>query len=204
MPPGLWTSCSAVELLSPSRIHADESGCQVRPRESRQSYTTTSSRRLIGDSGHDELRVRIAGETMQAIPAIVGTDVLAPGIPLANQRDRGAGLLSYPDPVTGLLIARQLEHGAAQWARNYMRDLREDGESWQRIGEVIGLEDNARRRRLRGCYSVTLAGLGDRAVARRQDVRVATAPPAANKSWTTVRCRRRIWPCRRMPQAPTI
>jgi len=65
------------------------------------------------------------------------------GVPLHNRRDRGAGVLNYPEPVTGLLIARQLEHQAGQWARNYMRDLREDGASWQLIGELIGFEDAA-------------------------------------------------------------
>lgn len=48
-----------------------------------------------------------------------------------------------PGPVTGLLIVRQIEHQAGQWARNYMRDLREGGQSWQRISETIGWEDNA-------------------------------------------------------------
>jgi|SRR5215471_18706123 len=97
-------------------------------------------------SGYDELRERIAGETMRAIPAMVELVCSRLGVPLANRRDRGAGLLAYPDPVTGLLIARQLEHQAGQWARNYMCDLREDGESWQRIGEVIGWEDDAAAR----------------------------------------------------------
>jgi hypothetical protein len=94
-------------------------------------------------SGHDEQRVLIAGETIQMIPAVVETGVLAPRRSLANQRDRGAGPLMYPDPVTGLLIVRQIEHQAGPWARNYMRDLREDGQSWQRIGETIGWEHNA-------------------------------------------------------------
>jgi len=97
-------------------------------------------------SGHFDLRERIAGETMQAIPAMVELACSRLGVPLANRRDRGAGLLAYPDPVMGLLIARQLEHQAGQWARNYMRDLREDGESWRRIGEVIGWEDHAAAR----------------------------------------------------------
>src|SRR5260221_6183838 len=83
---------------------------------------------------------------MQAIPAMVELMCSRLGVLLANRRDRGAGLLDYPDPVTGLLIARQLEHSAGQWAHNYMRDLREDGESWERIGEVIGWEDNAAAR----------------------------------------------------------
>jgi hypothetical protein len=94
-------------------------------------------------SGHHELRKRIAGETMQAIPAVVELVCSRLGIRLSNLRDRGAGLLAYPDPVTGLLITRQLEHQAGQWARNYMRDLREEGGSWKQIGEVIGWEDNA-------------------------------------------------------------
>lgn len=80
---------------------------------------------------------------MRVIPAMVELVCSRLGVPLANRRSRGAGLLAYPDPVTGLLIARQLEHQAGQRARSYMRDLREDGKSWQRIGAVIGWEDSA-------------------------------------------------------------
>jgi len=80
-------------------------------------------------SGHDKLRELIAGETMQMIPAMVELVCLRLGVPLANRRDRGAGPLAYPDPVMGLLITRQIEHQAGQWTRNYMRDLREDGQS---------------------------------------------------------------------------
>lgn len=66
---------------------------------------------------------------MQMIPAMVELVCLRLGVPLANRRDRGAGPLAYPDPVMGLLITRQIEHQAGQWTRNYMRDLREDGQS---------------------------------------------------------------------------
>jgi hypothetical protein len=94
-------------------------------------------------SEHDQLEQLTARETMQAVPAIVELTCSRLGIPVATERARGGGAVKYPEPVTGLLIARQLEHIARQWARNYMRDLREDGASWQQIGIVIGWEDNA-------------------------------------------------------------
>jgi hypothetical protein len=97
-------------------------------------------------SEFDELRQLIARETMQAVPAIVELTCSRLGIPVATGRARGGGAVKYPEPVTGLLIARELEDSAGQWARNYMRDLREDGASWQQIGTVIGWEDNAASR----------------------------------------------------------
>jgi hypothetical protein len=94
-------------------------------------------------SEYDALRQQIAGETMQAIPAIIELTCSRLGIPVDTRRDRGGGAIEYPDPVTGLLICRQLEQMAGQWAHNYMGDLREDGASWQQIGEIIGWKDDA-------------------------------------------------------------
>ena len=93
-------------------------------------------------TAYDQLRVQIAGETMQVIPAVIELTASRLGTPMIR-RDRGAGQMEYPEPVTGLLIARQLEHAAGQWARNYMRDLREADVSWHEIGRIIGVDDAA-------------------------------------------------------------
>jgi hypothetical protein len=92
-------------------------------------------------SEYDPLRRRLAGEAMKAIPAVVELTCSRLGAPMVR-RDRGAGPMEYPEPATGLLITRALQHVAAQWARNYMRDLREEGGSWQQIGEVTGWTDD--------------------------------------------------------------
>jgi hypothetical protein len=63
-------------------------------------------------SEYDALRQQIAGETMQAILAIMELTCSRLGIPVGTRRDRGGGAMEYPDPVTGLLICRQLEHMA--------------------------------------------------------------------------------------------
>jgi hypothetical protein len=86
--------------------------------------------------------VQIAGETVQAIPAVIELTASRLGIPMIR-RERGAGPIDYPEPVTGLLIARQLEQSAGQWARNYMRDLRQAGVSWYEISCIMGLDDAA-------------------------------------------------------------
>lgn len=93
-------------------------------------------------SGYEHLRAQIAGETMQAIPAIIELTASRLGISMIR-RDRGAGPMEYPEPLAGLLVARQLEHAAGQWARNYMRDLREANVSWRQIGHIIGLDERA-------------------------------------------------------------
>ena len=92
-------------------------------------------------SGYDPLRLRLTDEAMKAIPAVVELTCSRLGAPMV-QRDRGAGPMEYPEPVTGLLITHALQHVAAQWARNYMRDLREEGASWRQIGEAIGWPDD--------------------------------------------------------------
>lgn len=91
---------------------------------------------------YDQLRVQIAGHTTQAIPAVIELTASRLGT-TTIRRDRGAGQIEYPEPVTGLLIARQLEHTAGQWARNYIRDLREAHVTWEEIGRIIGVDDAA-------------------------------------------------------------
>ena len=115
----------------------------------------------------------------RATDALTGT---RPG-PMRDDYAEVIATLVRPAAVIGMVKANGYGHGIAIAAR----------------GNRLG--GQRRRRRLRGCYSVTLAGLGDRAVARRQDVRVALPRLRQTSRGPRSRCRRRIWPCRRMPQA---
>jgi len=72
-------------------------------------------------SGHFDLRERIAGETMQAIPAMVELACSRLGVPLANRRDRGAGLLAYPDPAGPLLQVKGSRSTPSDQARRPIR-----------------------------------------------------------------------------------
>lgn len=93
-------------------------------------------------SAYEDLRAQIAGQAMQAIPAAIELTASRLGAPMVR-RDRGAGPMEYPEPWAGLLIARQLEYVAGQWARNYIRDLREANVSWRQVGQLIGLDETA-------------------------------------------------------------
>jgi hypothetical protein len=48
-------------------------------------------------------------------------------------------------PADGLVAARAVEMAARRKVADYLRDARETGLSWRKIGIVLGLEDQARR-----------------------------------------------------------
>ncbi len=66
-------------------------------------------------------------------------------------RDEGAQVISRPafrgaqatiqdvEPLAGLRAAREVELGARHGARNYIRDAREAGNTWQDIGTALDL-----------------------------------------------------------------
>lgn len=69
-------------------------------------------------------------------------------------RDTGATIVSRPafrgaqstvqdiEPLAGLRAARDLELGARYNTRNYVRDAREAGHTWQEIGEAMEVTPN--------------------------------------------------------------
>jgi hypothetical protein len=70
-------------------------------------------------------------------------------------RGRGAEFISRPafqgsditvrdlDPLTGARTARDIELGARGAARDYIRAAREAGQSWDQIGQALGVAPNA-------------------------------------------------------------
>jgi hypothetical protein len=70
-------------------------------------------------------------------------------------RDRGAELVTRPefrgsdrttrdlDPLTGARAARDIELGVRHTARDYIRQAREAGHSWDQIGHTLGLTPDA-------------------------------------------------------------
>ena len=69
-------------------------------------------------------------------------------------RDNGAQVISRPayrgaqsmiqdvEPIAGLRAAREVEIGARFSTRNYIRDAREAGHTWQEIGTALDLTPN--------------------------------------------------------------
>jgi hypothetical protein len=70
-------------------------------------------------------------------------------------RERGAEFVTRPmfpdsdatvrtlEPLTGARAARDIELGARHTARSYIRQAREDGHSWDQIGQALGLTPGA-------------------------------------------------------------
>jgi hypothetical protein len=87
---------------------------------------------------------------------------------ITREAYRGSGLTVRDlDPLTGARAARDIELGARHAARDYIRQAREAGHSWEQIGQALGITANAgagqpgltvRRhagcRRLRGCGGI--------------------------------------------------
>jgi hypothetical protein len=49
-----------------------------------------------------------------------------------------------PEPIAAITAARDLEHAAASAVRDHVRNAREDGCTWGRVGDVIGYRPSLR------------------------------------------------------------
>ena len=95
-------------------------------------------------SGPDERAKQFAAIRDHARRALIGL-----------ARDRGAGFTTPEayrgsgrtvrdlEPLTGARAARDIELGARHAARDYIRQAREAGHSWDQIGHALGVAPNA-------------------------------------------------------------
>jgi hypothetical protein len=95
-------------------------------------------------SGPDERAQQFAAIRDHARRALIGL-----------ARDRGAGFTTREayrgsgttvrdlEPLTGARAARDIELGARHAARDYIRQAREAGHSWDQIGHALGVAPNA-------------------------------------------------------------
>jgi hypothetical protein len=61
-----------------------------------------------------------------------------------READRGSGMTVRDlEPLTGARAARDIELGARHTARDYIRQAREAGHSWDQIGHALGVAPNA-------------------------------------------------------------
>jgi hypothetical protein len=85
-----------------------------------------------------KIRLGAARERVTEVAASVVTLIAERiGSPFIG-RPRLSGVRDYPEPVAGLIIARFVEYGAGHLAREYIRDLLEEGATWQEIADVGG------------------------------------------------------------------
>jgi len=63
---------------------------------------------------------------------------------ITRETDRGSGMTVRDlEPLTGARAARDIELGARHASRDYIRQAREAGHSWDQIGQALGMAPNA-------------------------------------------------------------
>ena len=66
--------------------------------------------------------------------------------PMFSQRPDLHMTTTDAEPMAGIQAVRQVEHAARRLTREYVRQAREDGHTWQEIGAALGLSASAAHR----------------------------------------------------------
>jgi hypothetical protein len=66
--------------------------------------------------------------------------------PIFSQRPDLHMTTTDAEPMAGILAVRQVEHAARKLTREYVRQAREDGHTWQEIGAALDLSASAAHR----------------------------------------------------------
>jgi hypothetical protein len=94
-------------------------------------------------SGPDERTKQFAAIRDHARQAVAGL-ARCRGAEFTTRPSRDSGLTARDlEPLTGARAARDIELGARHAARDYIRQAREAGHSWDQIGQALGVAANA-------------------------------------------------------------
>jgi hypothetical protein len=95
-------------------------------------------------SGPDERAKHFAAIRDHARQAVAGLARSRGAKFTTRDADRGSGMTDRDlEPLTGACAARDIELGARHAARDYIRQAREAGHSWDQIGHALGVAPNA-------------------------------------------------------------
>jgi hypothetical protein len=95
-------------------------------------------------SGPDERARQFAAIRDHARQTVAGLARCRGAEFITREADRRSGMTVRDlEPLTGACAARDIELGARHAARDYIRQAREAGHSWEQIGHALGVAPNA-------------------------------------------------------------